>query len=138
MRAAKVLAVFAIATLAIGSFSAVALAGIKKKTGVIFFTDSPKFNKGGKVNAKGALNTASVCEPSRSMRLQVLDASGVVLATLDGSTSDASGNWRLSGQLPNNLPAGTNQVRVKAKKRSAGKFVCQAGVSASVAIPATP
>ena len=135
MRAAKVLAVLAFAALAIGSFSAVALAGIKKKTEVVFFTTSPKFNKGGKVNAKGALNTASPCEPSRSMRLQVLDSSGLVLATLDGSTSDAAGNWALSGQLPDNLPAGTNSVRVKAKKRSVGKFVCQAGVSTSVAIP---
>ena len=113
MRAAKVVAVFAIAALAIGAFTATALAGNKKKTGVIFFTGSPKFNKSGKVNAKGSLNTASACEPSRSVRLQVLDANGVVLATLDGKTSDASGNWALSGQLPNNLPTGTNSVRVK-------------------------
>jgi hypothetical protein len=28
-------------------------------------------------------------------------------------------------------------VRVKAKKRTVGKFVCQAGVSAPVPIPAT-
>jgi hypothetical protein len=48
MRAGKVLAVFAIATLAIGSFTAVALAGNKKKTGVIFFTESPKFNRAAK------------------------------------------------------------------------------------------
>jgi hypothetical protein len=135
MRTAKVLAVFAIAALAMGSFTAVALAGKKKKTGVIFFSGSPKINKGGKVTAKGSLNTASACEPSRSMRLQVLDANGVVLTTLDGKSSDATGNWSLSGQLPNNLPAGTNSVRVKAKKRTVGKFVCQAGVSASVPIP---
>jgi hypothetical protein len=70
------------------------------------------------------------------MRLQVLDTNGVVLTTLDGSTSDASGNWTLSGQLPKTLPAGTNSVRVKAKKRTVGKFVCQAGVSPNVAIPA--
>jgi hypothetical protein len=136
MRAAKLLAVIAIATVSVGALSAVALAGIKKKTSVIFFTTSPKFNKAGKVNAKGALNTASACEPNRAMRLQVLDANGVVLATLDGTTSDSAGNWALSGQLPNTLPAGTNFVRVKAKKRTVGKFVCQAGVSASVAIPA--
>jgi hypothetical protein len=148
MRAAKVLAVLAIAALGIGSFSAVALAAVKKKTGVVFFTTSPKFNKTGNVNAKGALNTASACEPNRAMRLQVLDANGVVLTTLDGSTSDAAGNWRMSGQLPNSLPAGTNYVRVKAKKRTVGKFgharepmrksdiVCQAGVSPNVAIPA--
>jgi hypothetical protein len=137
MRAGKILAVLAIAALAIGAFSAVALAGKKKKTVVIFFNQSPKFNKTGKVNAKGSLNTVSACEPSRAMRLQVLDANGVVLTTLDGSTSDSSGNWSLSGQLPKSLPAGTNYVRVKAKKRSAGKFVCQAGVTPNVAIPAT-
>jgi hypothetical protein len=137
MRAAKILAVLAIAALAIGSLSAAALAGTKKKTAVIFFTTSPKFNKSGKVNAKGALNTASACEPNRAMRLQVLDANGVVLSTLDGSTSDAAGNWSMSGRVPSNLPAGTNFVRVKAKKRSVGRLVCQAGVSASVAIPTT-
>jgi type 1 fimbria pilin len=137
MRAVKLLAVFAVAALAIGAFSATALAGKKKKTGVIFFNGSPKFNKGGKVTAKGSLNTASACEPARSMRLQVLDANGVVLTTLDGTSSDSTGNWSLSGQLPTNLPAGMNSVRVKAKKRTAGKFVCQAGVSITVPVPAT-
>ena len=131
MRAVKVLAVLALAALAIGSFSAVALAGKKKKTSVIFFTTSPKINKGGKVNAKGSLNTATTCEPNRAMRLQVLDTNGVVLTTLDGSTSDANGRWILSGQLPTTLPAGTNYV-VRAKKRTVGKFVCQAGVSETV------
>jgi hypothetical protein len=128
------LALIAVLALCLGAFSAQALAG-KKKTVVVFFNQSPKFNKNGKVNAKGSLNTASACEPSRSMRLQVLDANGVVLTTLDGSTSDTSGNWSLSGQLPNTLPSGTNSVRVKAKKRTVGKFVCQAGVSPSVPIP---
>jgi hypothetical protein len=137
MRAAKTLAVFAIAALAIGAFSAAALAGNKTKTKVVFFTGSPKFNKGGKVTAKGSLNTASACEPARSMRLQVLDANGAILATLDGKSTDSVGNWSLSGQLPNNLPAGTNSVRVKAKKRTVGKFVCKAGVSVAVPIPVT-
>ena len=71
------------------------------------------------------------------MRLQVLDSAGVVLTTLDGQSTDSSGNWSLSGQLPNNLPAGTNSVRVKAKKLTVGKFVCQAGVSIPVPVPAT-
>jgi len=71
------------------------------------------------------------------MRLQVLDATGVVISTLDGSTSDSSGNWSLSGQLPSPLPAGTNSVRVKATKASAGKLVCKAGVSTPAPIPAT-
>ena len=138
MRPAKVLAVFAIAALAVGSFSAVALAGKKKKkTAVVFFTGSPKFNKSGKVTAKGTLNTASACKPARGVRLQVLDASGAVIAVLDGATTDASGNWKLSGQLPPSLPAGTNSVRVKATKLSVNKFVCKAGVSIPVPIPAT-
>src|SRR5689334_8227299 len=130
------LAVTAVLVLCLGAFSAEALAGKKKKTVVVFFNGSPKFNKNGKVNAKGSLNTASACEPSRSMRLQLLDANGVVLTTLDGSTSDTSGNWSLSGQLPKTMPSGTNSVRVKAKKRTVGKFVCQAGVSPSVPVPA--
>jgi hypothetical protein len=137
MRAAKALAVLAIVALAAGSFTAVALAGKKKKTGVIFFNGSPKINKGGKVTAKGSINTATACEPGRSVRLQVLDANGTVLATLDGKSTDSAGNWSVSGQLPSNLPAGTNFVRVKVKKRTAGKFVCQAGVSIAVPIPAT-
>ena len=65
----------------------------------------------------------------------MLDASGVVFATLDGSSSDSSGNWVLSAQLPKTLPAGTNSVRVKATKRNVGKFVCKAGVSTPVASP---
>ena len=137
MRTAKVLAILAITALTVGSFTAVALAGKKKKTTVIFFSGSPKFNKGGKVTAKGSINTANACEPGRSMRLQVLDSAGVVLTTLDGQSTDSSGNWSLSGQLPNNLPAGTNSVRVKAKKLTVGKFVCQAGVSIPVPVPAT-
>ena len=137
MRATKVLAAFAIAALAIGSFSGVALAGKKKKTAVVYFTDSPKFNKAGKVTAKGTLNTASACKPGRGMRLQLLDSSGIVTATLDGSTSDLNGNWKLQGQLPKGVPAGTNSVRVKATKASAGKLVCKAGVSVPVPVPAT-
>jgi hypothetical protein len=137
MRAGKFLAVFAVAVFGLGLFSAMALAGKKKKTAVIYFSGSPKINKGGKVTAKGSLNTASACKPSRGMRLQVLDATGVVIANLAGSTSDSSGNWSLSGQLPSPLPAGTNSVRVKATKRTAGKFVCKAGVSTPVAIPAS-
>ena len=137
MRPAKLIALLAIAALALAVFSATALAGKKKKTGVIFFDGSPKITKSGKVTAKGSLNTASACEPSRSLRLQVLDANGVVLTTLAGVSSDAVGNFSISGQLPNGLPAGTNSVRVKVKKRTVGKFVCKAGVSIAVPIPAS-
>ena len=153
MRAAKMLAVLAIAALAIGAaFSAVALAGKHKKTTVQFQRENGLTFNSGKVTARGSLGVnfpvrsgkrcgsrcqsrdrwLAACLPSRSMRLQVLDTNGVVLTTLDGSTSDANGFWILSGQLPTTLPAGTNYVRVRAKKRTVGKFVCQAGVSDTV------
>lgn len=137
--AAKVtLALIAVLALCLGAFSAEALAGKKKKTVVVYFSGSPKFNKGGKVTAKGALNTASACKPSRGMKLQVTDSTGAVIAVLDGSTSDSSGNWSLSGQLPNDLsPTASYSVRVKATKRTAGKFVCQAGVSPLAPVPAS-
>jgi hypothetical protein len=130
------LALIAVGALCLGAFSAVAIAGKKKSTEVVFFSGSPKFNKSGKVTAKGGLNTASACKPSRGIRLQAIDVNGVVIATLDGTTSDSSGNWSVSGQLPSSLPAGTNSVRVKATKRTVNKFVCKAGVSTPVAIPA--
>jgi hypothetical protein len=135
MRAAKVLAVLGIAALAIGAFSAAAIAGKpKKKTGVIFFSGSPKFNKSGKVTAKGSLNTSFACQGGRSVRFQLLDATGTVIAVLDGSTSDLSGNWKLQGQLPALAP-GAYSVRVKALKFGAKKFVCRAGVSAPATVP---
>jgi hypothetical protein len=135
MRAGRLLVVIAVAALGVGLFSATALAGNKKKTTVVYFAGNPKFNASGKVTAKGTLNTASACKVTRGMRLQVLDQTGVVISTLDGSTSDTNGNWSLSAQVPTGLPAGTNSVRVKATKRTAGKFVCKAGVSTPVAIP---
>jgi hypothetical protein len=134
MRAGKILAVLAIAALAMGSFTAIALAGKKKKTVVTFFTGSPKVNKGGQVTAKGDLSTAPACKPARSMKMFVTDPNGVVLATLDGSTSDQSGNWKLQGHLPSNLPSGSHSIQVKAAKRTAGKFVCKAGFSILVPI----
>jgi hypothetical protein len=135
MKAGRLLVVVAVAALGLGLFTASALAGKKKKTAVIYFNGSPKFNGKGKVSAKGTLNTASACKVARGMRLQVLDQTGTVISTLDGSTSDSNGNWNLSAQLPTSLPAGTNSVRVKATKHSVGKFVCQAGFSTPVVIP---
>ncbi|MGE5746087.1 MAG: hypothetical protein ACM33U_02380 [Solirubrobacterales bacterium] len=130
------LALIAVTALCLGALSAAAVAAKKKDTLPVFFTDNPKFNPGGEVKAKGTLHTVTACKPQRIVRLQVLDANGEVLATIDeDDTPNSSGNWRLSGHLPNDLPAGTNSVRVKAKKRAAGKFVCKAGVSISVPIP---
>jgi hypothetical protein len=138
MKAGRLVAVLVIALLGVAMLGGTqALAGKKKGTKVIFFTSSPKINKGGKVTAKGTLKTASACKPSRGVRLQVVNQYGGVIATLDGSTTDTSGNWKLSAQLPKSLPSGPNAVRVKANKRTAGKFVCKAGFSPQVAIPAT-
>ena len=137
MRAGRLIAVLAVALLGIGLFSAVAMAGGKKKsTTVIYFSGSPKFNSSGKVTVKGALNSVKACRISRAVRLQLLDSTGVVTTTLDGSSTDSNGNFSLSGQLPSPQP-GTNSVRVKALKETAGKFVCKAGVSTPVVAPAS-
>ena len=137
MRAGRFVALFAVAVVGLGLFSAVALAGKsnKKSTSVIYFSGSPKFNSSGKVTVKGGLNTVKACRISRAVRLQVLDSTGAAISNLSGSSTDSNGNFSLSGQLPSGLPAGTNSVRVKALKDSAGKFVCKAGVSTPVAVP---
>ena len=80
---------------------------------------NPTFDKSGLVSAEGAVDVQGATGHAffhRSMRLQLLNRNGVVLRTLDSSTSDRSGGWTLSGQLPTRLPAGTNYVRVNAKK----------------------
>lgn len=138
MRAGRLIAVLAVALLGLGLFSAGALAGGKKKknTTVIYFGGYPKFNNSGKASVKGALNTVKACRTSRAVRLQLLDSTGTVISTLDGSSTDSNGNYSVSGQLPNGLPPGTNSVRVKALKETAGKFVCKAGVSTPAAVPA--
>ena len=131
-----IIAVLAVAALGLGLLTATALAGKKKSTSVHFFSGYPKFNgNSGNVTAKGSLSTVSACKISRGVKLQLLDPTGVVTSVLDGSTTDSNGNWILSGKLPSSLPAGTNSVRVKANKVSAGKFVCKAGVSANVPVP---
>src|SRR3954447_21448163 len=112
MRAAKLLAVLAIAALGIGSFSAVAVAAkpLKLKTIVdfCFWTSAelpnscephgqnPTFDKSGLVSAEGVTtgHVTSACF-RRSMSLQLLDTNGVVLTTLDRSTSSARGLWKL-------------------------------------------
>ena len=141
MRAGRLIAVLGVALLGLCLFSAGAFAGGKKKaTSIIYFSGSPKFSGSGngkKVSVKGSLNTVKACRIGRGVRLQALDSTGAVFATLDGKTSDSNGNFNVSGQLPSTMPAGTNSVRVKALKETAGKFVCKAGVSTPVAIPTT-
>jgi hypothetical protein len=138
MRAGRLFCVLAVAIVGLGLFSAGALAGSKKKkaTNVVYFSGYPKFNNGGKVTVKGALNSVKACRISRGIRLQLLDSSEAVISTLAGSSTDSNGNFSISGQLPNGLPPGTNSVRIKALKETAGKFVCKAGVSAPAPVPA--
>jgi hypothetical protein len=143
MRAAKLLAVLAIAAVGIGSFSAVALARkpLKNKVKVDFCDPAlsspdpkwvchgpnPTFDKSGLVIAQVELfqrGAIGPCFESRSLRLQVLNTNGVVLTTLDSTRTGKREKIRtLSGQLPTTLPAGTNYVRVKMKQRTVGKVV---------------
>jgi hypothetical protein len=130
MRGARLLVAFAAVALCVGLLSAEALAGKKKPTTVTFFSGAQKVNGAGKVTTKGSLKTASACRPARGVKLLLTDAGGVVQATLDGSTTDADGNWKLQGQLPNTVPSSAPvYVKVKATKRTVGKFVCKAGFS---------
>jgi hypothetical protein len=130
MRGRRLLVALAAAVLCFGLVGTEALAGKKKKTRVTFFSGSPKIGGGGKVTAKGAISSASACEPGRGMRLFYTDAAGNVLSTLGGSTTDGGGNWSLSGQVPVSVPkTAPVYVQVKATKRTAGKFVCRAGFS---------
>jgi hypothetical protein len=129
-RGVRVLVPLAAVALCLGLFGAEALAGKKKKTTVTFFSGANKVNPVGKVTTKGSLKTANVCKPFRSVKLFQTDASGNVQATLDGSTTDVNGNWKLQGQLPNTVPATAPvYVKVKANKRTVGKIVCKAGFS---------
>jgi hypothetical protein len=126
-----------IAALSLSLVGGVALAGKKKKTTVLFNSGSPSIQKSGTVQAKGTLKSASACLGGRPIKLFLTDAAGVVLSTLDGSTSDAGGNWNVSGKLPTPPSATTPQyVEVKAGKRTVGKFVCKAGFSPIITITA--
>jgi hypothetical protein len=117
------------AVLCVGLLAAPALAGKKKKTTVVFNSGSPELKGSNQVKASGSLNTTSACKVGRGMKLFLTDANGAVVATLDGSTSDGNGNWRLQGKLPDPAPDPV-RVQVKATKRTVGKAVCKAGLSA--------
>ena len=132
MRAAKLLAVFAIAALCVGAFGAEALAGKKKKTTVVV-NSGPVLNGQQKVKVSGSLNTTSACLAARSMRLFLTDQSGAIQATIDSGTSLSGGTWKLSAKLAS-PPTPDQYLQVKAKKLTVGKFVCKAGLSKVIAI----
>jgi hypothetical protein len=132
MNSRKSLLFAAAVVLCLGLLAGVALAAKKKATQVVFFSGSPSINvKNSKVQAKGAVNSVSACQGNRAVRLQLQDSTGAVIQTLDGSTSSGGGNFNLNGKLPT-LANGNYGIRVKAKKASVGKFVCQAGVTPTV------
>jgi ribosomal protein S19 len=152
MRAAKVLAVLAIAGLALGAFGAVAVAGKSPKEKVkVDFCDpalsspdlplfvchgpNPTVDKSGLVIAQVELfqrdSTFKPCY-QRSLRLQVVNRNGKVLTTLDRTWTKREQIWTMSGQLPTTMPAGTNYVRVKMMKRTVGGHICLGEFSPTV------
>jgi hypothetical protein len=112
-------------------------AGGRKWSTVVTFTRAPDLNGNGKIHASGSLSTSEGCRSSRLLKLLLLDdANDSVLATLDRTSSDVDGGWRLKGTMPANLPSTPIAVQVKATKRSARKVLCRAGLSPVVQVAA--
>ncbi|MBM3666659.1 MAG: hypothetical protein FJW90_04135 [Actinobacteria bacterium] len=116
----------------LGAVASTATAGKKKGTKVVIDAGSVLSGQQN-VKVKGSLNTATACRGARSMRLFVIDQNGNVEATIDSGTSSAGGNWTLKAKLEN-PPTAEQFLQVKAKKLSAGKYVCKAGLSKAIAI----
>ena len=123
---------FSAAVLCVGLFGATALAGKKKKT-VVVPNSGPVLSGKQNVKVSGTLNTTNGCKPARAMKLFLTDASGAVVATLDSSSSDINGNWKLQGKL-SAAPTATDRLQVKAVKRTVNKTVCKAGFSQLIVI----
>ena len=130
-RGRRVLVPLAAAALCLGLFSAEALAGKKKATTVTFFSGAQKVNGAGKVTAKGSLSTVSACRPARGVKLLLTDAGrrragdARRLHHRRGRELEAPG-----AAAPDTVPSSAPvYVKVKATKRTVGKFVCKAGFS---------
>ena len=132
MNLRRTIVLLSAAVLCVGLFGATALAGKKKKT-VVVVNSGPVLSGKQNVKVSGQLNTTSGCKAARAMKLFLTDASGAVISTLDGSTSDVNGNWRLQGKLFA-APEATDRLQVKAVKRAVGKTVCKAGFSPLIVI----
>jgi hypothetical protein len=145
MNLKRLLVILAAGVLCLGVFSPAALAGKKKETTVVtgldvVLTGQQNVKVTGHLKSsldrppgKPGRRPASKCQVARAMKLLWTDANGVVLGTLDRSTSDMDGNWRLQGKLPA-PPTANDRLKVKANKRTVGKIVCLADFSPLITI----
>jgi hypothetical protein len=145
MNLKRLLVILAAGVLCLGVFSPAALAGKKKETTVVtgldvVLTGQQNVKVTGHLKSsldrppgKPGRRPASKCQIARAMKLLWTDANGVVLGTLDRSTSDMDGNWRLQGKLPA-PPTANDRLKVKANKRTVGKIVCLADFSPLITI----
>lgn len=145
MNLKRLLVILAAGVLCLGVFSPAALAGKKKETTVVtgldvVLTGQQNVKVTGHLKSsldrppgKPGRRPASKCQVARAMKLLWTDANGVVLGTLDRSTSDMEGNWRLQGKLPA-PPTANDRLKVKANKRTVGKIVCLADFSPLITI----
>ncbi len=122
----------AVSVFCLGVFAPAAVAGKKKKTTVVVNV-GPVLNGQQNVKVSGHLNSSSGCKPARAIKLFLTDANGVVIGTLDSSSSDLNGNWKVHAKLPA-LPTANDRLQVKANKRTVDKTVCKAGFSSLIAI----
>jgi hypothetical protein len=145
MNLKRLLVILAAGVLCLGVFSPAALAGKRKETTVVtgldvVLTGQQNVKVTGHLKSsldrppgKPGRRPASKCQIARAMKLLWTDANGVVLGTLDRSTSDMDGNWRLQGKLPA-PPTANDRLKVKANKRTVGKIVCLADFSPLITI----
>ena len=127
-------ALFVVAAAILGAslFTAVALAGKKKKqTVVVVKSATVSTGKAKQFSVSGDLSSAKACLGSRSMKLLQTDQNGVITATLATTIAGADGAWKMQV----GRPSGSQYFKLKAKKRVTKKFVCRAGFSAVMRIP---
>ena len=127
-------AVFVVLAAILGAalFTAVALAGKKKKsTAVVVKRSTASTGKGKPFSVSGDLNSAKACLGSRSIKLLHTDQNGAITATLATTVTGADGAWRMQVERP----TGQQFFKLKAKKRATKKFVCRAGFSPVMEIP---
>jgi hypothetical protein len=123
--------VLLVAILGTAVFTAVAVAGKKKKaTAVVVRSSTVSSGKDKQFNVSGDLSSAKACLGSRSMILFETDQNGVITATLATTITGANGTWKMQVGRPTG-----QHFKLKAKKRVTKKFVCKAGFSPVMQVP---